>query len=103
MTRATPELATPSSTFRISQRRTFASLRMIQHTAGPMRDGSSVESGFGPGSGSLTTRPPRPFPNVQEKSHRAIITNANKTSSFPLYHPQIVFSYRCSHRSYSHL
>ncbi|GBN01306.1 hypothetical protein AVEN_240022-1 [Araneus ventricosus] len=71
MTRTTPELAPPLQASAPRQREGVWPLRMIWRTTGPIHDGSSVESGFGPEallpqSRDPTTRPPRPsFSHVQ--------------------------------------
>ncbi|GBL72237.1 hypothetical protein AVEN_115206-1 [Araneus ventricosus] len=66
MTRTTPELAPPLQTSTPHRREDVWPLRMNWRATGPIHGGSSVESGFEPGtlrpqSRDLTTRPPRPF------------------------------------------
>ncbi|GBM59034.1 hypothetical protein AVEN_104706-1, partial [Araneus ventricosus] len=63
MTRTTPELAPLSRSFHSTP--PFGPLCMGYQAAGPIHGGSSVESGFEPGtlrlqSRDLTTRPPPP-------------------------------------------
>ncbi|GBM04609.1 hypothetical protein AVEN_242847-1 [Araneus ventricosus] len=72
MTRTTPELTPPLQTYMPHQRESVWLLRMIWSAAGPIHGGSSVESGFEPGtfqpqSRDLTTRPPRPLKYSNER------------------------------------
>ncbi|GBM76677.1 hypothetical protein AVEN_48799-1 [Araneus ventricosus] len=59
MTRTTPELASPFQTSAPHQREDVWPLRMIYRATGPIRGGSSVESGFEPASLRSRGLPPR--------------------------------------------
>ncbi|GBL85769.1 hypothetical protein AVEN_193212-1 [Araneus ventricosus] len=87
MTKTTPELVFPLQTSSQHQREDVELLRMTSRATGRIHDGSSVVSGFEPGTSrlrcqNLTTRSPRPvilinfppshIPEIQvslEKSH----------------------------------
>ncbi|GBM78323.1 hypothetical protein AVEN_222143-1 [Araneus ventricosus] len=69
MTRTTPDLAPTVQASTPHQRQGVWPLRFIYRVTGAMHDGSSVESGIGPGTllpenRDLTTRPPRPSFNM---------------------------------------
>ncbi|GBM60456.1 hypothetical protein AVEN_117969-1 [Araneus ventricosus] len=70
MKRTTPELAPPRQISRHISGRAFRHLRLIRRATDPMHGGSSVESGFEPGTfrlrnRDLTTRSLRPHNNLR--------------------------------------
>ncbi|GBN57140.1 hypothetical protein AVEN_187254-1 [Araneus ventricosus] len=89
MTRTTPEQASPLQTSAPHQRDDVWSPTYDFRVTGPTHDGSSVESGFEPGtlrhlSRDLTTRPPRPFHKPSETNLKKIIFTKKASNCFTM-------------------
>ncbi|GBN34770.1 hypothetical protein AVEN_209528-1 [Araneus ventricosus] len=82
MTRTTPELAPHLQTSTPHQGEDVWPLRMIWRATGPIHGGSSMESGFEPGtlwpkSRDLTTRPLRPSKLYTESNRSLTLLKAS--------------------------